>query len=58
MNQEESLDKKSENKDNNKIKESIDHTENKKRIGGNGWRDILDELECSNGPGDNIYVFG
>jgi hypothetical protein len=23
-----------------------------------GWRDVLDNLEYSEGPGDNIYVFG
>jgi hypothetical protein len=23
-----------------------------------GWRDILDEITYSSGPGDNIYVFG
>ena len=57
MNQE-SIIQKSENKDVNKVEDNIDNSDNKKRIGGNGWRDILDELECSSGPGDNIYVFG
>ncbi len=23
-----------------------------------GWRDVFDNLEYSDGPGDNIYVFG
>ncbi len=23
-----------------------------------GWRDVFDNLEYSEGPGDNIYVFG
>jgi len=23
-----------------------------------GWRDVFDNLTYSNGPGDNIYVFG
>jgi hypothetical protein len=23
-----------------------------------GWRDVFDDLEYSDGPGDNIYVFG
>lgn len=30
---------------------------NDKKIKG-GWRDILDEITYSSGPGDNIYVFG
>jgi len=23
-----------------------------------GWRDVFDDIEYTDGPGDNIYVFG
>lgn len=36
--------------------ESSGDRDDKKTKGG--WRDILDEITYSSGPGDNIYVFG
>lgn len=41
-----------------KGKDRFEKGQDKLKTEGNGWRDILDELDYSNGPGDNIYVFG
>ena len=39
-------------------KKESDEGQNREGVGRKGWRDILDELDYSSGPGDNIYVFG
>ena len=61
MCREESVNKNGEvidNSENPNVNEKLSEPNNKSKTTGNGWRDILDELDCPSGPGDNIYVFG
>lgn len=38
--------------------ECSDGREDADAIQGNRWRDVFDRLTYTNGPGDNVYVYG